>query len=132
LIGEVVASRLAEADAAAGFLLDGFPRTARQVEILDEALAELGVDLDRVVVLEVPEEVVLARMVGRSQLGDEGRFRADDREDVIRERLRVHQEQTAPVAAIYGTRGLVTVVDGSGSIEAVFERISESLQEIAR
>ncbi len=132
LIGEVVAARLGEPDAARGFLLDGFPRTKKQVGILDDALESLGVGLDGVIVLEVPERIVIARLAGRSRSGDDGEVRADDREEVIRERLRVYEEQTEPVAEIYGRRKLIVTVDGTGTIESVFERISGSLQELVR
>ncbi len=117
LIGRVVAARLDEKDAKAGFLLDGFPRTVPQVEILDGILADRGVALDRVILLRVPEEVVVERLLRR------GEGRADDTPETIRERLRVYREQTEPVAKVYRERGLLAEIDGVGTIEEVFSRI---------
>ena len=91
LMADVVRDRLSRPDAAAGFVLDGYPRTAGQCETLEAILSELGVRVDGAVLLEVPEGVLVERALGRG--------RADDREEVIRERLRVYGEKTAPVIA---------------------------------
>ncbi len=127
LIGEVVADRLSQEDASDGFLLDGFPRTARQVAILDDVLERLGVRLDRVVLLDVPETVVVERLAGRARDGDRGEKRADDTVEIIRERLKIYREQTEPVAAIYRERGLLARIDGTGSINDVSDRVESLL-----
>lgn len=118
LIGAVIAERIAQPDAAAGFLLDGFPRTVPQVAILERALG--GKRLDRVVMLVVPDAVVEARILGRAQSGEGGAVRADDRIETIRERLRVYKQQTEPVAEVYRRQGLLAEVDGTGTIDEVF------------
>ena len=118
LIGQVIAERIAQPDAAAGFLLDGFPRTVPQVAILERALG--GKRLDRVVMLVVPDAVVEARILGRAQASEGGAVRADDRIETIRERLRVYKQQTEPVAQVYRDRGLLAEVDGTGTIDEVF------------
>jgi adenylate kinase len=118
LIGRVIAERIGQPDAAAGFLLDGFPRTVPRVAILERALGQKR--LDRVVMLVVPDAVVEARILGRAQAGEGGVVRADDRIETIRERLRVYKEQTEPVAQVYREQGLLAEVDGTGNIEQVF------------
>jgi adenylate kinase len=118
LIGEVIAERIAQADAAGGFLLDGFPRTVPQVAILERALGAKR--LDRVVMLVVPDEVVEARILGRAQASEGGAARADDRIETIRERLRVYKQQTEPVAQVYREQSLLAEVDGTGTIDEVF------------
>jgi adenylate kinase len=105
--------RLAAPDARPGFILDGFPRTAPQVEALDELI---GVDgLDRVVLFEVDEDALVQRMMGRG--------RADDTEETIRNRFKMYQEQTSPLIDIYKERDLVVSVDGLGNVDEVTERI---------
>ena len=118
LIGQVIAERITRPDAAAGFLLDGFPRTVAQVAILERALGEKR--LDRVVMLVVPDPVVEARSLGRAQASEGGAARADDRNETIRERLRVYKQQTEPVAEVYREKGLLAEVDGTGTIDEVF------------
>ena len=113
----MVERRLAEADAATGFLLDGYPRTVAQVDVLDSILDASGVRLDGVVALVVDHEEVVERLARR----DEGR--ADDTPDVIRHRLRVYEEQTAPLLSSFGDRGLVVEVDGAGSPSDVTRRL---------
>ena len=122
LIGEVIADRISQPDAAGGFLLDGFPRTVPQVAILERALGDER--LDRVVMLVVPDAVVEARILGRAQASADGATRADDRIETIRERLRVYKQQTEPVAEVYRQQGLLAEVDGTGTIEEVFGLVS--------
>ena len=119
----IVRDRLAEPDAAQGFLLDGYPRTTGQVEALDAMLAEQGTSLDAVVELTVDTDEVVGRLLARAQ--EQGR--ADDTEDVIRERMRIYAEETAPLAAVYRDRGLLRVVDGMGTVEEVTARIEAVL-----
>ena len=122
LIGKVIAERINQPDAVKGFLLDGFPRTVPQVEILEQALGARR--LDRVVMLIVPDPVVEARLLGRAQTGDGGVVRADDRIETIRERLKVYKQQTEPVAQVYREKGLLAEVDGTGTIDEVFALVT--------
>lgn len=126
LAGAVVAERIARPDAARGFLLDGFPRTVAQTEILDRALAHSG-PIDCVLMLEVPEDFLIRRLLGRANQGDRGEKRADDSEETIRERLRVYQRDTAPVAQVYEARGLLRRVDGTGTIDQVYALLEQAL-----
>jgi adenylate kinase len=120
----MVRDRLAQPDAAIGFLLDGFPRTTPQVDELDAMLAEGGAKLDHVVELTVADEAVLvARMLKRAQ--EQGR--TDDTEDVIRRRLEIYAEETAPLAKIYSDRGLLVQANGLGEVDEVTGRIVDAL-----
>lgn len=105
--------RIAQSDAQNGYILDGFPRTAAQVESLDQLLDEQG--LDRVVVLDVEEDELISRLIQRG--------RPDDTEDTIRNRFQVYMEQTQPLIDIYDDRGLTVEVDGSGEVGEVTDRI---------
>jgi adenylate kinase len=120
----MVRNRLAQPDAASGFLLDGYPRTLDQVAVLDEMLADVGLKLDHVVELTVDTEEVVARLLKRAQ--DQGR--ADDTEDVIRRRMEVYAEQTEPLTKVYEEQGLLVRVDGMGSIDQVRDRVLAAIQ----
>ena len=115
--------RLAQADARAGFILDGYPRNLAQVQALDDLLARLGQPLDAVIKLQVPSEVI----VGRTELRYTAEGRADDHPDTVRKRLAVYAEQTAPVAEYYARAGTLRIVDGVGSLDEVFARILAAL-----
>lgn len=119
----MVRDRLAQSDAAGGFLLDGYPRTDDQVVELDAMLADAGQGLDAVVELTADTDEVVTRLLGRAQ--EQGR--ADDTEVVIRRRLEVYAEQTQPLADVYAGRGLLVQVDGIGAIDEVTERIMAAL-----
>lgn len=119
----MVQDRLSQDDAAAGFLLDGYPRTQAQVEELDRMLAQGGQSLDHVVELTADTDEIVGRLLARAQIEK----RADDTEDVIRHRLDVYVEQTQPLTDIYATRGLLRKVDGLGEIEEVTTRILDAL-----
>ncbi|GAB2684848.1 adenylate kinase [Thalassiella azotivora] len=119
----MVRDRLAEPDAEGGFLLDGYPRTQAQVAELDGMLAERDAALDAVVELTVETDEVVQRLLKRAQT--EGR--SDDTEAVIRRRLEVYAEQTAPLTATYAERGLLRQVDGLGPVEDVTRRLLEVL-----
>lgn len=123
LTNEIVADRLSQADAAEGFLLDGYPRTVDQVHALDAVLAEQGAALDAVVLLEADTDAVVARLLNRALV--EGR--ADDTEEVIRHRQEVYAAQTAPLIALFDGRGILVSVDGLGDIDEVAARISAAL-----
>jgi len=119
LVVALIRERIAEADAAAGFVLDGFPRTLAQAEALDAMLREVGRDLDAVVVLEVPDDVARRRMLERA--------RKDDTPDVIETRLRNYHEQTAPLVEWYRARDKVVPIDGTETIDAVWNQIRDAL-----
>lgn len=111
LMAEVVRERLGRPDAAGGFLLDGYPRTTGQAAMLDSILAERQEQLDAVLLLEVPEAVLVERAVARK--------RADDGEEVVRERLRVYREKTEPLVEHYERRNLLRRVDGNRTMREV-------------
>ncbi len=113
----MLGERIAEPDAAAGFILDGFPRTLGQVEALDRLLGSDG--LDRVVVLDVPEDELVRRLLSRG--------RADDIEETVRNRLAVYREQTEPLIELYARRGIVVHVDGVGEIDEITERLLRAI-----
>jgi adenylate kinase len=119
----MVRDRLAQPDAAAGFLLDGYPRNPDQAVELDAMLAELDTRLDAAVELTADVDAVTARLLKRAQI--EGR--ADDTEDVIRTRLDVYATSTAPLTAFYAGRGLLVQVDGLGEIDEVTNRLVSAL-----
>ena len=119
----MVRNRLAEQDAADGFILDGYPRTAAQVGVLDEALASLGTKLDAVVELTAERAELLARLRKRAVL--EGR--ADDTEDAISHRLEIYAEQTAPLTSHYAQAGLLVTVNGVGDLDEVTENLLAAL-----
>lgn len=119
----VVADRLAEADAAEGWLLDGFPRTVGQVEALDAILAGSGAAIDAVISLVADPEQLVTRLLKRAQL--EGR--ADDNAETIRARMEIYNEATDPLLAVYRDRGLLVEVDGVGTVDDVSGRITSAL-----
>ncbi|MBK5247893.1 MAG: adenylate kinase [Actinomycetales bacterium] len=124
----MVADRLQAADAAEGFLLDGYPRTEAQVEELDRMLAESGQSLDAVVELTADVDEVVARLLNRAV--EQGR--KDDTESVIRRRLEVYLEQTAPLVALYEQRGILLGVDGLGTMDEVTGRLESALDRQER
>jgi adenylate kinase len=110
-MAEVVRDRLAKPDARGGFLLDGYPRTLPQAETLAGILRDAGQDLGAVLLVDVPEEELVRRTLLRG--------RGDDQEEVIRERLRVYREKTAPLIGYYRERGLLREIDGNRPVEDV-------------
>jgi adenylate kinase len=123
LTNAVVANRLAEADAQAGFLLDGYPRTTDQVNELDHMLETQSSALDVVVVIKADTDEVVSRLLKRAVVDG----RTDDTEDVIRHRLALYEEQTAPLVALYEKKNLVVTVDGLGAVVDVTARIISAL-----
>ena len=143
----MVADRLGQPDASGGFLLDGFPRNAAQAASLAGILDELGTDLDAVLELTLPDEVIVRRLSGRRVDTRTGRVwhveadppppsdvdaghvvqRDDDRPGPIERRLEIFREQTAPLVDFYASAGLLVTVDGDGSVEDVAGRVAGGL-----
>jgi adenylate kinase len=119
LMAEIIRHRLAEPDARAGFVLDGYPRTPSQAETLASILAGQRVELDAVISLAVPEVVLIERGLARG--------RDDDREVVIRERLRIYRDKTEPLIGHYRRLGLLREIEGYQPIEQVTQRIMEAI-----
>jgi len=141
----VVRERLEQPDAAKGVLLDGFPRTVPQAAALDATLAEAGMGIDHVLLLEVPDELIVDRIVHRRSDPQTGRIyhlrydpppaeiadrlvhRADDREEAVVKRLSTYHAQTAPIVPYYEAKGLVRRVLGTGSMDEVTARCFAAL-----
>jgi adenylate kinase len=124
IIVSIVRQRLPESEAGPGVLLDGFPRTLQQARALDEMLAEEGHRVDLVIALDVPEDVLVERILRRAAV--EGR--ADDTKKAIAERMHEYHKLTAAVLDYYRNKGVrVEVVDGMGEPDAVFERIRKAI-----
>ena len=147
----MVRDRLAEPDAADGFLLDGFPRTVPQASALDKLLADLGVGLDLVLELVVDDDEVIRRLSGRrtcrgcgkiwhadfdppsregicDRCGSELYQRDDDKSDTVTERLRVYARDTAPLVDFYGAQGKLVGIDATGPVEDVTTRATDALR----
>lgn len=120
----MVRERLAEDDAAEGFVLDGYPRNPEQAVELDGMLADHGAALNAVVEITADSEEVTKRLLKRAEI--EGR--ADDTEDVIRKRLSVYADSTAPVTAYYDGQGLLVKVDGIAEVDVVTRRMVDALR----
>lgn len=116
--------RLAQPDTRSGYILDGYPRNLAQAHALDGLLARVRQPLDAVVKLNVPDSAI----VERCRLRFEQEHRADDDPETVRKRLAVYAEQTAPVADFYAQRGILTEVDGVGSIESISGRVLGALR----
>ncbi|RMF42707.1 MAG: adenylate kinase [Deltaproteobacteria bacterium] len=148
----IVGERLAQADCDKGFILDGFPRTVAQADALKQTLGQLGKSLDAVISLEVDTEALVERLTGRrtcracgqgfhvrfdppakegvcDACGGELYQRDDDREETIRKRLDVYQEQTSPLIEYYQQEGLLAAIDGMQDISVVQEDILATLRE---
>jgi adenylate kinase len=116
----IIRERLSEKDVMErGFILDGFPRTIAQAKALDELLSELKMPLDAVIFLNVDDEEIVKRLLARG--------RADDTEEVIRNRLEVYRKQTAPLIDYYSEKGILAEIYGVGEIEEIMKKIEESL-----
>ena len=150
LMGDLIAKRLEDRDASKGFILDGFPRTVEQVAILGGVLGRLGLKLDKVLMLTVPETEIVRRLSGRRTCPSCGSVfhlesrppvvagvcdacgsalvqRPDDTEQVIRERMKVYRSQTVPVAQAYREQGILAEIDGLGGIDDVGSRLRSEL-----
>lgn len=127
----IIADRIKEPDAAKGFILDGFPRTAGQAEALGRLLAQRGLKLDAVVEIKVDEEILIRRIetrIGQMQARGEA-VRADDNPESLKQRIVAYRQQTAPLIEYYGKKGLLRTVNGMRPIEEVTEAIFRVLEE---
>ena len=146
----LILQRIDREDCARGFILDGYPRKLDQAELLDGILAELGRRIERVVLLDVPDDVIVARLEGRLIHPASGRIyhekydapqnvgvddltgealekRDDDREAVVRDRLRVYHRHVAGVADFYRKRDQLVIINGNRTIDRVAEAVDESV-----
>jgi len=146
-----VKERLAQPDCANGFLFDGFPRTIPQAEALEKVLRKRGCHLDRVISLEVPEEVLVERISGRRSCPRDGSVyhivqnpprraghcdlcgaalvqRDDDKEESVRTRMQAYAASTAPLKQFYVKKGLLHAVDGVGAPEAIEAAVVQALR----
>jgi len=125
----IISERIQAADCANGFILDGFPRNVSQARALDGVLVEKGIDLDAVIELAVDPEILIARILKRAQESADGP-RDDDTEEALQHRLRVYEEQTAPVADFYAEKGILRTLDGMQEIDEVTQQIRSALDAI--
>ncbi|TWI06153.1 adenylate kinase [Luteimonas cucumeris] len=115
--------RFSRPDTVNGFILDGYPRNLAQAAAMDSLLQRIGQPMDIALQLEVDNELLIERIAGRAKA--EGR--ADDNPESVRKRLQVYDQQTAPVIEFYRQHGQLTVVDGVGTLDEVFNRIIEAI-----
>lgn len=151
LVIGLIKERLGQPDAANGFVLDGFPRNSAQADALQQLLNELGTPLDKVVLIDVDFDILVKRVTGRrtcakcgeiyniyfkpSQNGEKScdvcdgelKQRADDNETTISGRLKVFNDETAPLIDYYRQKGLLCTIRGIGEIDAIFERLQDVL-----
>jgi adenylate kinase len=146
----IISERLAEPDAADGFILDGFPRTTQQALDLGELLDQLATPLDAAVLMDVDFDILMKRLTGRRTCSKTGKLlnvyfsseeelnavteaggellqREDDNEETIRNRLDVYREQTEPLIEFYRKRGRLKVIDADGTIDDVYGRLLDAL-----
>ena len=151
VIIEMMEKRIKEDDCKNGFILDGFPRTVAQAEAFDRMLAKNGLELDKVILIDVPEEEIIDRLTGRricpncgavyhiknnppkvegvcDRCGSKLIQRDDDREDVVKKRLEVYKKSTMPLIDYYTKTSKLVKVDGTGDIEEIFARIKKILE----
>jgi adenylate kinase len=124
LMIRIISDRIDEPDCAKGFILDGFPRTVRQAEALDDLLARKGLKLDHVIELKVDDAVLVSRITKRAtEERAAGRSRGDDTVETLKKRLAVYHDQTAPILPYYRKKGTLKVVDGMADITEVARQI---------
>jgi adenylate kinase len=154
LIVKLVAERLRGKDCESGFILDGFPRTIPQAESLDAILKDMGLSLNRVLLVQVPRSVIIERLAGRrsckncgalahmvfgppqkegvcDHCGGELYQRQDDAEETVANRLKVYESQTAPLIDYYRKRNLLREVDGVGTVDEIRARVAGALGDVA-
>ncbi|MCW5723147.1 MAG: adenylate kinase [Devosia sp.] len=125
IVNGIVSERLDAEDCKPGFILDGFPRTIAQAEALGDMLADKGVSLDAVIEIKADADVLVQRVINRAK--ESGGARADDNEEVLRKRLGVYSEQTAPLVTYYTDKGLLRAVDGMEPVADVTAAIKSAL-----
>ncbi|WP_375595419.1 adenylate kinase [Algihabitans albus] len=125
LMVQMISDRIAQADCAGGFILDGFPRTVRQAEALDEMLAAQGMKLHAVIEMRVADEVLVDRI--NTRIAQSQTARSDDNVETLKKRLDVYHGQTAPILPYYEAQGRLITVDGMKSIDQVSEEIEAIL-----
>ena len=129
IIVRIVDTRIDEDDCVKGIILDGFPRTVAQAEALNEMLASRGRTLDHVIEIEVDELALFARIENRaSERRRTGTARSDDSAEILRRRLAIYRENSAPLLPYYRAKGLLRSVDGMVSIEGVATQIDNFLR----
>jgi len=148
----IIKDRLAEDDCKKGFILDGFPRTLPQAEALKELMSDMGIGLDKVISLDVPDDLIVGRITGRRVCADCGAsfhvkfnpskvedicdycggkliIRKDDNEDVVKSRLEAYHEQTAPLISFYKDMGVMVELDGTKDVEEVTKNMFKELEQ---
>ena len=125
----MIAERMEEDDCASGVILDGFPRTVAQAQALDIMFADKGISLDRVIEVAVDETALFARIEKRA--AETGGARSDDNADVLKARLKVYHENTAPVLPYYKDKGQLVSIDGMQTVEEVSSQIASCLDSVA-
>lgn len=126
IIIELIGNCISEPECERGFILDGFPRTVPQAEALDDMLKNMGRDINHVIVLDVNHEILIDRIKSRAEQSG-GSTRSDDNAEILRNRLEVYTNQTAPLLPYYEGKNLLRTVDGMKSIEEVTEQIDAIL-----
>lgn len=128
VVAQIVADRVEAPDCVRGFILDGFPRTERQAELLEEILASKGLKIDVVIELVVDESALLGRIEKRAR-ESAGNARADDTPEALKKRLDVYRAQTAPLSAHYERIGLLKKIDGMAAMDEVTAAVEEAIAE---
>ncbi|MBT9370427.1 adenylate kinase [Rhizobium sp. CSW-27] len=131
IVNQIVSERIASADCAKGFILDGYPRTVPQAKALAENMAAMNLQLDAVIELKVDEEALIRRIESRvaETLAAGGTVRSDDNPESFRKRLAEYREKTAPLSAYYSEQGQLVVLDGMADVDAVTRSIEATLEK---
>ena len=129
LVVSLLLERIKQPDCEKGFVLDGFPRTVAQAEALDRALADQGVKIDRIVALKVDEKALFDRIDNRAREAQAAGqpLRADDNPETLKQRIRVYNEQTAPILPYYEKAGRLQWIDGMAAIDEVYRQLTQAL-----
>lgn len=126
IVVSIIRGRVEANQKSAGFLFDGFPRTVRQAEMLDGIMKEFSLKINRVLSLEVPEEILINRMIERGKTSG----RADDNIDSIKHRFVEYDEKTKPVLAYYEKQGNLKGINGVGKVEDIFATLCAEIDKI--